>query len=164
MYKRVILWALAGWAVFGIMGATASVSAQAPPEHVAAGFLMPGIFGLMVGGMVGLGRGFKADQRELGRFLLTVIGGTVLVGTVFVQLVNGLDWPGWIAPAAAAVGSFAGLALSLHQFRKPLSHWEGALMLAAALVLGYQSFGPLIVPILVISALAIRHHIQKNQR
>lgn len=164
MYKRVILWALAGWAVFGFMGATASVSAQAPAEHVAAGFLMPGIFGLMVGGMLGLVRGFKADQREMGRFLLTVIGGTVLLGTIFVPLCNSLGWPGWIAPVAAAAGSFGGLALSLKQFRKPLSQTEGLLMLGAALVLGYQSFGPLIVPILVISALAIRHHIQKNPR
>ncbi len=164
MDKRVFLWALAGWLTFGVLGATGLMVGQVPAEQVVVGFLMPGIFGLMVGGMLGLVRRHKANQRELGRFLLTVIGGTVLIGTVFVQLCQGLDWPGWLAPVAAAIGSFAGLALSLQQFRRPISQAEGLLILGATLVLGYDSFGPYIIPILLISAVAIRHHLQKQPK
>lgn len=161
---RIFLWALAGWLIFGLLGAAALLPSEAPASHFVAGFLMPGVFGLMIGGMIGFARRFKANQRELGRFLLTVIGGCVLFGTPFAQLTLSLDWPSWVAPVAATLGAFAGLAFSLRQFRQPISQAEGLLMLAATLILGYPTFGPLIVPILIVSALAIRHHMQKQPK
>lgn len=164
MDKRLYLWALLGWAIFGGLGLVALLSSQAPPEHLVVGFLIPGIFGLMVGGMLGLVRAYKANQRELGRFLLTVIGGTVLLGTLFVELTRTLEWPYWLAPTAAALGSFAGLRVALRGFRRPLTQGEALIMLGAALVLGYDSFGLYILPILLISAVALRHHLLKQSR
>ncbi len=164
MDKRVFLWALAGWLIFGLLGALALLGQQAPAEQLAVGFLIPGVFGLMVGGMLGMVRRLKANQRELGRFLLTVIGGTVVLGTVFTQLCHALGWPAWVAALGADLGGLGGLVLSQRQFRRPLAAAEAGLMLTAMTILGYDSFGLLIVPILVISAVALNYHIKKSTR
>jgi hypothetical protein len=116
----------------------------------------------MVGGMIGMGRRFKANQRELGRFLLTIVGGCVLLGTPFSEQL--FDWPGWLFPVAMTLGAFGGLGFALRQFRRPISQAEALLMLTATLILGYESVGVYIVPILIVSALAIRHHMQKQPK
>ncbi len=164
MDKRVFLWALAGWLTFGLLGALALLGQQAPVHQLAVGFLIPGVFGLMVGGMLGLVRRLKANQRELGRFLLTVIGGTVVLGSVLTQLCHAFGWPAWVAALGADLGGIAGLVLSQRQFRAPLAPAEAGLMLAAMTILGYDSFGLLIVPILVVSAVALNYHLKKSRQ